>query len=140
MIRRPPALTRSDTRFPYTTRFRSGAGGSGGGPSQGVLLGGRVRRDRAPAPHAGVAPVAVPPAVVTQPHRRHHPPSHKPDQVQARLGRRHVGGFPGHDVASAVTATASAAPACEVTPYVGPGLALSPGAPRSEEQTSELQS
>src|SRR3546814_2251576 len=46
-----------------------------------------------------------------------------------RGGRRHVGGFPGHDVASAVTATASAAQACEVTPYVGPGLALSPGAP-----------
>src|SRR3546814_4918790 len=27
MIRRPPRSTRTDTRFPYTTLFRSGAGG-----------------------------------------------------------------------------------------------------------------
>src|SRR3546814_12537102 len=74
-----------------------------------------------------------------QPHRRHHPPSHKPDQVQARLGRRHVGGFPGHNVASAVTETASAAQACEVTPYVGPGLALSPGAPTWPDRKSVAQ-
>src|SRR3546814_1907321 len=29
MIRRPPRATRTDTRFPYTTLFRSGAGGGG---------------------------------------------------------------------------------------------------------------
>src|SRR3546814_4907347 len=30
MIRRPPRSTRTDTLFPYTTLFRSGAGGRGG--------------------------------------------------------------------------------------------------------------
>src|SRR3546814_4172016 len=30
MIRRPPGSTRTDTRFPYTTLFRSGAGSKGG--------------------------------------------------------------------------------------------------------------
>src|SRR3546814_12563016 len=29
MIRRPPRSTRTDTLFPYTTLFRSGAGGTG---------------------------------------------------------------------------------------------------------------
>src|SRR3546814_4152246 len=29
MIRRPPRSTRSDTRFPYATLFRSGAAGAG---------------------------------------------------------------------------------------------------------------
>src|SRR3546814_12061970 len=44
MVRRPPRSTRTDTLFPYTTRFRSlvagGGGGRGGG--SGVGAGGRV--------------------------------------------------------------------------------------------------
>src|SRR3546814_2792550 len=35
MIRRPPRSTRTDTLFPYTTRFRSNRGGSAGGKKSG---------------------------------------------------------------------------------------------------------
>src|SRR3546814_9839241 len=34
MIRRPPRSTRTDTLFPYTTLFRSGAGNVGDGDAQ----------------------------------------------------------------------------------------------------------
>src|SRR3546814_1694060 len=47
MIRRPPRSTRTDTRFPYTTLFRSGRRRARGGPRPGVP--GRARRtDRRP--------------------------------------------------------------------------------------------
>src|SRR3546814_1825563 len=39
MIRRPPRSTRTDTRFPYTTLFRSSC------DDPGVALGGRYRPD-----------------------------------------------------------------------------------------------
>src|SRR3546814_12099406 len=52
MIRRPPRSTRTDTLFPYTTLFRSGADrrarrGRGSGPVGG-LRGGRRRHDPDP--------------------------------------------------------------------------------------------
>src|SRR3546814_16500438 len=37
MIRRPPRSTRTDTRFPYTTLFRSAVGGRGGRDDRGGL-------------------------------------------------------------------------------------------------------
>src|SRR3546814_657909 len=64
MIRRPPRTTRTDTLFPYTTRFRSlvlrGAEGDLGGPREDAL-------DRVPGQvevivqgvHAGVADVGI---------------------------------------------------------------------------------
>src|SRR3546814_19438868 len=41
MIRRPPRSTRTDTLFPYTTRFRSGAGQPGQAVSEGDVAAGR---------------------------------------------------------------------------------------------------
>src|SRR3546814_10859021 len=38
MIRRPPRSTRTDTLFPYTTLFRSGGCGRGGGGRRGLCL------------------------------------------------------------------------------------------------------
>src|SRR3546814_7009067 len=53
MIRRPPRSTRTDTLFPYTTLFRSLAGGAGRGPGAGGRGGGR--RDHAGAGGGAVA-------------------------------------------------------------------------------------
>src|SRR3546814_12097773 len=39
MIRRPPRSTRTDTLFPYTTLFRSEAGGRSAAPSSGLAAG-----------------------------------------------------------------------------------------------------
>src|SRR3546814_13101441 len=38
MLRRPPALTRTDTLFPYTTLSRSYCGGMDGGSTTSILL------------------------------------------------------------------------------------------------------
>src|SRR3546814_10152953 len=43
MIRRPPRSTRTDTLFPYTTLFRSDAGGQQGMPGHGKLFPQRAR-------------------------------------------------------------------------------------------------
>src|SRR3546814_9734019 len=48
MIRRPPRSTRTDTLFPYTTRFRSRAEGA-------EAVHRRPRADRAAPPHAVLA-------------------------------------------------------------------------------------
>src|SRR3546814_1261552 len=59
MIRRPPRSTRTDTRFPYTTLFRSAA-----------------RLDRAPVAtwNAGAGRHAVHDGLRRRPARRHHAP------------------------------------------------------------------
>src|SRR3546814_12063031 len=45
MIRRPPRSTRTDTLFPYTTLFRSGAGGGAlAAGAMGLLLGNKKAR------------------------------------------------------------------------------------------------
>src|SRR3546814_17965854 len=66
MIRRPPRSTRTDTLFPYTTLFRSGAR-AGAPPPAARDLGGyraRHRRRLADKPQRGGA--AVPAAPATQ--------------------------------------------------------------------------
>src|SRR3546814_8664775 len=65
MVRRPPRSTRTDTRFPYTTLFRSGAvGGDLGGEARGVqrdVERGHQRAGMAVAPqqHAGSRALAA---------------------------------------------------------------------------------
>src|SRR3546814_4990371 len=51
MIRRPPRSTRTDTRFPYTTLFRSLRAGAAAGPPHGALAPRPLRGDR-PVLHA----------------------------------------------------------------------------------------
>src|SRR3546814_7320329 len=62
MIRRPPRSTRTDTLFPYTTLFRSGAGGNqpaaafrAGGPGRRIAP---RRRHRCAQPRPALRPAA----------------------------------------------------------------------------------
>src|SRR3546814_1261729 len=88
MIRRPPRYTRTDTRFPYTTLFRSGGPVAPAGtrvphalrdgPAHGEAPGTRRGRDPLRA-HAGRDPT-------TPPHRHARQPRQERDRLDPEQG------------------------------------------------------
>src|SRR3546814_20906734 len=67
MIRRPPISTRTDTLFPYTTLFRSGAEPTGPADGRALQIQGQVAGPGADRQREAGAPEGRP---VAQPHRR----------------------------------------------------------------------